>query len=478
MRETYTLKLIREIESGSLPLDEYLARKAEAIAKLEPLLNSFITIVKGFENYEAGKLGLLRGLTVAIKDNICVEGVETTCGSLILKGYRPSYDATVVERIKGNSGVITGKTNMDEFAMGSTTEWSAFGPTRNPWDPSRVPGGSSGGSAAAVASGESELALGSDTGGSIRCPASFCGVVGLKPTYGLVSRYGLIAYANSLEQIGPIARDVYGCALLLTVIAGYDPRDSTSIDRSSTDYRATLIDGLEGFRIGVIRELLGEGVDRRIRSSIRESIYKLESLGAVVEEISMPSIEFALPAYYIIAMAEASSNLARYDGVRYGMNLPVRDHDWSRYCEEVRSRGFGLEVKRRMILGAYVLSAGYYDRYYIKALKVRTLIKREFTDAFKTFDALIGPSMPILPFKIGEKVEDPLELYMCDMDTVPVNLAGLPAISIPCGLADGLPIGLQIIGSYFREDLILRVAYNLEATLDLRLKPVFSEVCL
>ncbi|MDW8062454.1 MAG: Asp-tRNA(Asn)/Glu-tRNA(Gln) amidotransferase subunit GatA [Nitrososphaerota archaeon] len=472
------MKLIREIESGSLPLDEYLARKAEAIAKLEPLLNSFITIVKGFENYEAGKLGLLRGLTVAIKDNICVEGVETTCGSLILKGYRPSYDATVVERIKGNSGVITGKTNMDEFAMGSTTEWSAFGPTRNPWDPSRVPGGSSGGSAAAVASGESELALGSDTGGSIRCPASFCGVVGLKPTYGLVSRYGLIAYANSLEQIGPIARDVYGCALLLTVIAGYDPRDSTSIDRSSTDYRATLIDGLEGFRIGVIRELLGEGVDRRIRSSIRESIYKLESLGAVVEEISMPSIEFALPAYYIIAMAEASSNLARYDGVRYGMNLPVRDHDWSRYCEEVRSRGFGLEVKRRMILGAYVLSAGYYDRYYIKALKVRTLIKREFTDAFKTFDALIGPSMPILPFKIGEKVEDPLELYMCDMDTVPVNLAGLPAISIPCGLADGLPIGLQIIGSYFREDLILRVAYNLEATLDLRLKPVFSEVCL
>lgn len=472
------MKLIREIESGSLPLDEYLARKAEAIAKLEPILNSFITIVKGFENYGVRKLGLLRGLTVAIKDNICVEGVETTCGSLILKGYRPSYDATVVERIKGNSGVITGKTNMDEFAMGSTTEWSAFGPTRNPWDPSRVPGGSSGGSAAAVASGESELALGSDTGGSIRCPASFCGVVGLKPTYGLVSRYGLIAYANSLEQIGPIARDVYGCALLLTVIAGYDPRDSTSIDRSCTDYRATLIDGLEGFRIGVIRELLGEGVDRRIRSSIRESIYRLESLGAVVEEISMPSIEFALPAYYIIAMAEASSNLARYDGVRYGMNLPVRDHDWSRYCEEVRSRGFGLEVKRRMILGAYVLSAGYYDRYYIKALKVRTLIKREFTDAFKTFDALIGPSMPILPFKIGEKIEDPLELYMCDVDTVPVNLAGLPAISIPCGLADGLPIGLQIIGSYFREDLILRVAYNLEASLDLRLKPVFSEVCL
>jgi len=478
LKETYTLKLIREIESGSLPLDEHLARKREAIEKLEPLLNSFITVLKGFEESRFEKLGLLRGLTVAVKDNICVEGVETTCGSLILKGYRPSYDATVVERIKNCSGVITGKANMDEFAMGSTTEWSAFGPTRNPWDPSRVPGGSSGGSAAAVASGESDLALGSDTGGSIRCPASFCGVVGLKPTYGLVSRYGLIAYANSLEQIGPIARDVYGCALLLTVIAGYDPRDSTSIRKPYTDYRTALVDGLEGFRIGVIRELIGEGVDRRIASSIRDSIYKLESLGACVEEVSIPSISYALPAYYVIAMAEASSNLARYDGVRYGMKIPVKDHDWGRYYEDVRSRGFGLEVKRRIILGAYVLSAGYYDRYYIKALKVRTLIKKEFMDAFRIFDALIGPSMPILPFKIGEKIEDPLELYMCDVDTVPVNLAGLPAISIPCGLAEELPIGLQIVGSYFREDSILRIAYNLEAALDLKLNPRLSEACI
>lgn len=477
MKETYTLKLIQEIESGSLPLDEYLARKAEAIAKLEPILNSFITVVKGFEESRIERLGLLKGLTVAIKDNICMEGIETTCGSLILRGYKPSYDATVVERIKKNSGVITGKTNMDEFAMGSTTEWSAFGPTRNPWDPCRVPGGSSGGSAAAVASGESDLALGSDTGGSIRCPASFCGVVGLKPTYGLVSRYGLIAYANSLEQIGPIARDVYGCALLLTAIAGYDPRDSTSIDRSYTDYRHALIEGLEGFRLGVVRELLGEGVDQRVSSCIEESIYRFESLGATVEEVSIPSISFALPAYYIIAMAEASSNLARYDGVRYGMSLSAKDYDWSRYYEDVRSRGFGLEVKRRIILGAYVLSAGYYDRYYIKALKVRTLIKKEFMEVFKRFDALIGPSMPILPFRIGEKIEDPLELYMCDIDTVPVNLAGLPAISIPCGLVDDLPVGLQIIGSYFCEDTILRIAYNLEAALDLRLKPVFSEVC-
>lgn len=476
MKETYTSKLIQEIETGSITLDEYLARKAEVIAKLEPILNSFITVIKDFKEDKTGKTGLLKGLTVAIKDNICIEGIETTCGSLILKGYKPSYDATVVERIKYHSGVITGKTNMDEFAMGSTTEWSAFGPTRNPWDPSRVPGGSSGGSAAAVASGESDLALGSDTGGSIRCPAAFCGVVGLKPTYGLVSRYGLIAYANSLEQIGPIARDVYGCALLLTVIAGYDHRDSTSIDRPSKDYRSTLIDGLDGFKIGVIRELLGEGVDSRIVSSIRRSIYKLESLGAIVDEVSIPSLNFALPAYYVIAMAEASSNLARYDGIRYGMSIPVKDYDWSRYYEDVRSRGFGLEVKRRITLGAYVLSAGYYDRYYIKALKVRALIRKEFIDAFKVFDALIGPSMPILPFKIGEKIEDPLELYMCDIDTVPVNLAGLPAISVPCDLVDGLPVGLQIIGPYFYEDIILRIAYNLEVALDLRLNPEFSEV--
>jgi len=453
------LKLIQEIESGSLPLDEYLARKAEAIAKLEPILNSFITVVKGFEESRIERLGLLKGLTVAIKDNICMEGIETTCGSLILRGYKPSYDATVVERIKKNSGVITGKTNMDEFAMGSTTEWSAFGPTRNPWDPCRVPGGSSGGSAAAVASGESDLALGSDTGGSIRCPASFCGVVGLKPTYGLVSRYGLIAYANSLEQIGPIARDVYGCALLLTAIAGYDPRDSTSIDRSYTDYRYALIEGLEGFRLGVVRELLGEGVDQRVSSCIEESIYRFESLGATVEEVSIPSISFALPAYYIIAMAEASSNLARYDGVRYGYHVEVENKLWDEVYSEVRSSGFGIEVKRRILLGTFVLSAGYYDQYYLKASKVRKLLHDEFLKIFSNYDVVLTPTAPTLPPKIGEVITDPIKLYLSDTYTTTANLTGLPAISIPADVVDGLPVGIQLIGPKLGEGELINIAY-------------------
>lgn len=471
MREPYTKRILEDLESEVLTLEEYLLGKAEAIAKLEPRLNSFITVAEGFERSVPADRGLLKGLTVAVKDNICVKGLEATCGSRILKGYMPSYNATVVERLKRESAVITGKTNMDEFAMGNTTEWSSYGVTRNPWDPSRVPGGSSGGSAAAVASGESDLALGSDTGGSIRCPAAFCGVVGLKPTYGLVSRYGLIAYANSLEQIGPIARDVYGCALLLTVIAGYDPRDSTSAKTAPVDYRCFLSEDVEDVRVGVIGELLSEGVDPRVEACFRRALYKLEEMGVEVEDVSLPSIRYALPAYYVVAMAEASSNLARYDGLRYGMHIPCRGYDWSRYFEEVRSRGFGEEVKRRIVLGAYVLSRGYYDRYYLKALKVRALIKRDFLSAFKRLDVLVGPSMPILPFKIGEKIEDPVELYMCDIDTVPVNLAGLPAISIPCGVSDGLPVGFQIIAPYFREDLLLKVAYSLEREMDLRLKP-------
>jgi aspartyl-tRNA(Asn)/glutamyl-tRNA(Gln) amidotransferase subunit A len=358
--------------------------------------------------------------------------------------------------------VIIGKTNMDEFAMGSTTETSYFGPTHNPWNLSKVPGGSSGGSAASIAADESTLALGSDTGGSIRCPASYCSVVGIKSTYGLVSRYGLIAYANSLEQIGPISRNVYDCALFLSVIAGYDSKDSTSVKMEPRDYTKFLRNSVEGFRIGVPTEFFGEGTSETIKKQVWRAIDKLEDLGASCEETSLPTIEYALAAYYIVAMSEASSNLARYDGLRYGYRIDRDDADWSTVYSKNRQIGFGAEVRRRIILGTYALSAGYYDKYYLKALKIRTLIRRDFEQAFKKFDVLIGPTMPVPPFNLGEKIEDPLALYMCDVDTVSANLTGLPAISIPCGFANDLPVGMQILAPPLREDLMLQMAYSFE----------------
>jgi len=378
----------------------------------------------------------------------------------MLEDFIPPYSATVVERIEREDAIIVGKTNMDEFAMGSTTETSYFGPTRNPWSPSRVPGGSSGGSAAAVALDETVLALGSDTGGSVRCPASFCSVVGLKPTYGLVSRYGLIAFANSLEQIGPITGNVYDCALLLNVIANHDPRDSTSVDIHRKDYTESLEGDIKGLKVGVPKELIGEGTDKNVVSSVWNAVYKLEELGASYDELSLPSLEYALPAYYIIAMSEASSNLARYDGLRYGYR--AEGSDWSEAYSRGRRTGLGAEVKRRIILGTYALSAGYYEEYYMKALKTRTLIKRDFDRSFKGSDVLVGPTMPLLPFKIGEKIDDPLALYLCDVDTVSVNLMGGCAVSIPCNFVGDLPIGLQIIGKPFDEAKILRVAYAFE----------------
>jgi len=380
----------------------------------------------------------------------------------MLKKFIPPYDATVVERMRMEDFVVIGKTNMDEFAMGASTETSYFGPTFNPWNPSRVPGGSSGGSAAAVATDEAVMSLGSDTGGSIRCPASFCSVVGLKPTYGLVSRYGLIAYANSLEQIGPITKDVYDCALLLSVIAGYDPRDSTSANVSSQDYTRFLKDSAKALKIGVPKEFFGEGTHENVAKTVWDGIQKLEDFGASYEEMSLPSLNYALPAYYLIAMSEASSNLARYDGVRYGYRIDEEDLDWNTTFSKNRRTGFGPEVRRRIILGTYALSAGYHDRYYLKALKVRTIIKWDFEKAFKKYDVFIGPTMPMLPFKVGEKIQDPLELYMCDILTVPANLYGGPAISIPCGFSNGLPIGMQIMAQAFREDLILQTAYTFE----------------
>ncbi len=402
--------------------------------------------------------GLMAGVPIAIKSCISTRGIETNCSSRILSGYTPPYDATVIERLKEEGAIIVGKTNMDEFAMGTSTETSYFGPTRNPWDLDRVPGGSSGGSAAAVAAGEAPAALGSDTGGSIRCPASFCGIVGLKPTYGLVSRYGLVSYANSLEQIGPLALTVEDAALVLDVIAGHDPRDSTSADTPG-GYLSALDRGVDGLTLGVPEEYFGEGVNPKVERSVWDAISKLEELGASWKEVSLPHTKYALAAYYIIAMSEASSNLARFDGLRYGLRLGA-DQDWHTTFSDIRAAGFGPEVKRRVLLGTYALSAGYYGRYYLKALKVRTLIKEDFERALSVggADLLVTPTMPFPAFKIGERIEDPLSLYMADVFTVPINLAGVPAISVPCGFADGLPIGLQIIGRHFDEVSVLRAA--------------------
>ena len=405
-------------------------------------------------------------MAIAIKDNICTLNLRTTCASRMLENFIPPYDATVVERLKREDAIIIGKTNMDEFAMGSTTETSYFGPTRNPWDLTKVPGGSSGGSAAALIADETTLALGSDTGGSIRCPASYCSVIGLKPTYGLVSRYGLIAYANSLEQIGPLAKSTADCALLLSVIGGYDPHDSTSVNIPLGDFSQELTDDLKGLRVGLPREFFGEGVEEAVKRHVWSAIHLLESLGATYEEVSLPSLEYALAAYYIIAMAEASSNLARYDGLRYGYRVEHDDADWSRIYARNRRIGFGAEVRRRIMLGTYALSAGYYEQYYLKALKIRTLIRREFEEALKRFDVLVGPTMPLPPFNIGEKIGDPLTLYMCDVLTVPANLTGYPAISVPCGFEGNLPIGLQAITKPFNEDLLLKISFALEANTD------------
>jgi aspartyl-tRNA(Asn)/glutamyl-tRNA(Gln) amidotransferase subunit A len=400
----------------------------------------------------------LAGVPIAIKDVLCTRGWPTTAGSRILDGYRPPYDATVVTRLRDAGAIILGKTNCDEFAMGSSTENSGFGPTRNPWAHDRVPGGSSGGSAAAVAAGEATLALGTDTGGSIREPAAFCGVVGLKPTYGRVSRYGLIAFASSLDTIGPLARDVRDAALMLQVIAGRDPADSTSADIVVPRYDEALSGGVRGTRLGVVREFFAEGIDPAVATSVRQAIETLRGLGAVCQEVSLPHATYALPAYYLIAPAEASSNLARYAGVLYGHRAAGALDLYTLYAR-TRREGFGAEVKRRIMLGTYALSAGYYDAFYLRAQRVRTLIRRDFDAAFTRFDALVGPVAPTPAFRLGEKLDDPLTMYLSDVYTIPINLAGVPGISVPCGWADGLPVGLQIVGRPFEEATVLRVAY-------------------
>ena len=409
--------------------------------------------------------GPLAGIPIAVKDNICTRGIKTTCASRMLENFTPPYDATVMEKVKVARMVVVGKSNMDEFAMGSSNENSAFFPTTNPIDPGRVPGGSSGGAAAAVAAGEAVMALGSDTGGSIRLPASFCGVVGMKPTYGAVSRYGLVAYASSLDQIGPLTKDVTDCALMLNMICGHDRRDSTSARWQVPDYTSFLTPEIKGMRVGLPREYLGEGIAPVVRKAVLDAADKLANLGAEVAETQLPHSKYALPAYYLIATAEASSNLARYDGVKYGYRSKDVE-DMVDMFKKTRSHGFGTEVKRRIMLGTYALSAGYYDAYYLKALKVRTLIKQDFDLAFTKFDVLLSPTGPTTAFRAGEKIDDPLQMYMVDVCTLAVNLAGIPGISLPAGNDGKMPIGVQLMGRPFGEGDLLRTAYALEQSLD------------
>jgi aspartyl-tRNA(Asn)/glutamyl-tRNA(Gln) amidotransferase subunit A len=408
------------------------------------------------------EIGLLAGIPIAIKDNMCTKGIPTTCASRILENFVPPYESTVTQKLKDMGAVMVGKANLDEFAMGSSTETSAYQVTANPWDVSRVPGGSSGGSAAAVAAEEAVVSLGSDTGGSIRLPASYCGIVGMKPTYGLVSRYGLVAYASSLDQIGPFGRSVEDAAILLGAIAGYDPNDATSLKVEIPDYTKFLTPNLKGIKIGIITETFGEGLDPIVAETVNTAIAQLKSLGAEIQEISCPRFRYGLPTYYIIAPSEASANLARYDGVKYGFRSENPDNLLSMY-KKTRAMGFGAEVKRRIMLGTYALSAGYYDAYYLKAQKVRTLIKEDFENAFEKVDVLVSPTAPTTAFKVGEKTADPLTMYLSDLMTIPVNLAGLPGMSIPCGFDDnGMPIGLQLIGNVLREDQIFQVGYAYE----------------
>ena len=410
----------------------------------------------------AGEGGPLTGVPVQIKDVMCTEGVPTTCGSRMLEDFVPVYNATAVERLLGQGAVMLGKGNMDEFAMGSSCENSAFHPTMNPWDLERVPGGSSGGAAASVASGEAIYALGSDTGGSVRQPAALCGVVGLKPTYGLVSRYGLIAFASSLDQIGPVGRTVMDCALALNVIAGHDPRDATSVHQEPKDYAASLGLDIKGLRLGVPEEYFVDGMELGSRKAINEAILALEGLGASVRPVSLPTTRYALACYYIIAPSECSANLARYDGVKYGYSYQDTDNMWEA-LEKTREYGFGPEVTRRVMLGTYALSSGYYDAYYLKAQQARTLIRQDFDRVFQDVDALVTPTSPVTAFKIGEKSGDPVQMYLIDVCTLPVNIAGLPGLSVPCGFSDGLPVGLQLIGPRFSEETLLRTAHAYES---------------
>jgi len=474
------LQFTRDVKSGNISVEDFVAQTMEQIQNVDNTLHAFLSLNdKAVDQAReidkkiksGGKIGQCFGMPISIKDNICIKDTKTTCASKMLENFIAPYDATVITKLKQQDAIFVGKVNLDEFAMGLSTEFSAFGPSKNPWNTDYVPGGSSGGSAVSVSAFECVASLGSDTGGSVRNPASFCSTVGYKPTYGLISRYGLISYANSIEQIGPLTRTVEDAAFMLNLIAGLDPNDNTTVNNNNEDYLKDINSGIEGKKIGIIKEMIGDGIDPSVLSATKDAISKLEGLGATCEEISLDMVKYSVAAYYAITATEAGSNLARYDNLRYGYDFSVEGYEFNSYIEKARKK-LGPEVTRRMILGGFVPSAGHAGKYFLKALKVKSKLTRQINDAFKKFDLLISPTVPILPFKIGEKINDPVALFLIDINTVTANLTGKPAISIPYAISNGLPIGIQLIANSMNDKLLLQAAHALEKTVKLPEVPI------
>jgi len=474
------LEYVQKVKNGNISAEDFVAKTLERISNVDDKLHAFLSVNEEAidqareidKKIKSGvKVGACFGMPISIKDNICIKNSKTTCASKMLEDFIAPYDATVITRLKEQDAIFVGKVNLDEFAMGLTTEFSAFGPSRNPWNIEYVPGGSSGGSAVSVSAFECVASLGSDTGGSVRNPASFCSTVGYKPTYGLISRYGLISYANSIEQIGPLTRTVKDAAFMLNIISGLDENDNTTVDNKNTDYLSGIDSGIEGKKIGIIKEMIGEGIDPRVLSATKDAISKLESLGAICEEVSLDMVKYSVAAYYTITATEAGSNLARYDNIRYGYDFPVEGYEFNSYISKTR-RNFGPEVKRRMMIGGFVPSAGHAGKYFLKAMKVKSKLTKEVNEAFKKFDLLISPTVPILPFKIGEKIDDPVSLFLVDINTVTANLTGKPAISVPFAVTNGLPIGIQLMANSMNDKLLLQTAFALENTVTLQEVPI------
>jgi aspartyl-tRNA(Asn)/glutamyl-tRNA(Gln) amidotransferase subunit A len=474
------LEFVEEAKNGNISVEDFIGKTLERIDSVEDKLHAFLSINdKALDQareldkkIKSGQdVGACFGMPISIKDNMCIKNSKTTCASKMLENFIAPYDATVISKLKKQDAIFIGKANMDEFAMGLTTEFSAYGPSKNPWNTEYVPGGSSGGSAVSVSAFECVASLGSDTGGSVRNPASFCSAVGYKPTYGLISRYGLISYANSIEQIGPLTRTVKDSAFMLNLIAGIDTNDNTTVNNNNEDYLANIDSGIEGKRIGIITEMIGDGIDPEVLTATKEAISKLEGLGAICEEVSLEMVKYSVAAYYTISTTEAGSNLARYDNLRYGYDFPVEGYEFNSYISKAR-RNFGPEVTRRMIIGGFVPSAGHAGKYFLKAMKVKSKLTKEINEAFKKFDLLIAPTVPVLPFKIGEKIDDPVALFLIDINTVTANLTGKPAISIPFKIVNGLPIGIQLLANSMNDKLLLQAAYALEKTVTLPEVPI------
>ncbi len=474
------LEFVQEVQNGNISAEDFVTKTLERIQRIDDKLHAFLSVnekaIDQARNIDkkiksGGKVGACFGMPISIKDNMCIKDSKTTCASKMLENFIAPYDATVITKLKQQDAVFVGKVNLDEFAMGLTTEFSAFGSSKNPWNSEYVPGGSSGGSAVSVSAFECIASLGSDTGGSVRNPASFCSVVGYKPTYGLISRYGLISYSNSIEQIGPLTRTVKDTAFMLNIISGLDHNDNTTMDNKNEDYLSGIDSGIEGKKIGIIKEMIGEGTDPAVLSATKDAISKLENLGATCEEVSLDMVKYSVAAYYTITATEAGSNLARYDNLRYGYDFSVEGYEFNSYIAKAR-RNFGPEVIRRMIIGGFVPSAGHAGKYFLKALKVKSKLTREINEAFKKFDLLIAPTVPILPFKIGEKINDPVSLFLIDINTVTANLTGKPAISVPFAISNGLPIGIQLLADSKQDKLLLQAAHALEQTVSLPEVPV------